>query len=176
VVHGTCSAELLDSYSSERSPIADEVLKVTGRITSMATLTGSLPQWLRNHTAALLLGLPLVRRLAAEAAAEISIGYPHSPLNAAGSYRDPAPGTRAPLRTTESSVGAGERPRFVLFADPDGMPTTLQESYTDLLEPTLRAPFHHGGKWLVRPDGYIALSAKAGDWPAVIAYLTRIRL
>jgi hypothetical protein len=168
----------------------------------MATLTGSLPQWLRNHTAALLLGLPLVRRLAAEAAAEISIGYPHSPLNAAGSYRDPAPGTRASLRTTESSVGAsytppsslsadsdglssqsdslppvgaGDRPRFVLFADPDGMPPTLQESYADLLEPTLREPFYPGGMWLVRPDGYIALSAKTGDWNAVTAYLTRLR-
>jgi hypothetical protein len=175
VVHGTCSAELLDSYSSERSPIADEVLKVTGRITSMATLTGSLPQWLRNHTAALLLGLPLVRRLAAEAAAEISIGYPHSPLNAAGRYRDPAPGTRAPLRTTESSVGAGDRPRFVLFADPDRMPTTLQENYADLLETTLREPFHQGGMWLVRPDGYIALSARASEWNAVISYLTSLR-
>jgi 2-polyprenyl-6-methoxyphenol hydroxylase-like FAD-dependent oxidoreductase len=176
VVHGTCGAQLLDSYSSERSPIADEVLKVTGRVTSLGTVKGKAAQFLRNHTAALVLGLPIVRRLAAESAAEISIGYPHSPLNAAGSYRDPAPGTRAPLRPTEASVGAGGTPRFVLFADPDGMPAKLQESYADLLEPILREPFHPGGIWLVRPDGYIALSAKAGDWKAVIAYLTRLRL
>ena len=175
VVHGNCSARLLDSYSSERSPIADEVLKVTGRITSLGTLKGKAAQFLRNHTAALVLGLPMVRRLAAEAAAEISIGYPHSPLNAASSNRDPAPGTRAPLRPTEPSVGAGERPRFVLFADPAGMPATLRESHADLLEPTLREPFHHEGMWLVRPDGYIALAAKAGDWNGVIAYLTRLR-
>jgi 2-polyprenyl-6-methoxyphenol hydroxylase-like FAD-dependent oxidoreductase len=41
VVRGTCSAELLDSYSSERSPIADEVLKVTGTVHRSLHLRGT---------------------------------------------------------------------------------------------------------------------------------------
>jgi 2-polyprenyl-6-methoxyphenol hydroxylase-like FAD-dependent oxidoreductase len=174
VVHGIGSYSLLDSYSAERSPIAEEVLKATGRVTSMATLRGNIAQFLRNHAAALVLGFPLVRRLAADAAAEISIGYPHSPLNAPGGYRDPSPGDRAPIRATEPPVGAGNTPRFALFAEPDGMPSNFPGRYADLLEPNLREPYHPGGMWLIRPDGYTALSARAGEWKAVTAYLDRI--
>jgi hypothetical protein len=174
VVHGIGSDSLLDSYSAERSPIAEEVLKATGRVTSMATLRGNIAQFLRNHAAALVLGFPLVRRLAADAAAEISIGYPHSPLNAPGGYRDPSPGDRAPIRATEPPVGAGNTPHFALFAEPDGMPSNFPGRYADLLEPNLRKPYHPGGMWLIRPDGYTALSARAGEWKAVTAYLDRI--
>jgi len=174
VVHGIGSESLLDSYSAERSPIAEEVLKVTGRVTSMSTLTGKLKQSLRNHAAALMLGVPMFRKFAADAASEISIGYPDSPLNGPSGGRDPLPGARAPIRTTERPIGAGNRPLFALCASPDGMPPKFPEQYANLLEPKLREPYHPGGMWLVRPDGYTALSAKAGDWKAVAAYLDRI--
>jgi 2-polyprenyl-6-methoxyphenol hydroxylase-like FAD-dependent oxidoreductase len=174
VVRGIGSESLLDSYSAERSPVADEVLKATGRMTSMGTLTGKLKQSLRNHATALVLGLPLVRKLAADAASEISIGYPHSPLNAPGGHRDPLPGTRAPIRATEPPVGAGNIPLFALFAEPDGMPSKFPQRYASLVEPKLREPYHPDSMWLIRPDGYTALSAKAGEWKAVTAYLDRI--
>jgi 2-polyprenyl-6-methoxyphenol hydroxylase-like FAD-dependent oxidoreductase len=174
VVRGIGSESLLDSYSAERSPIAEQVLKVTARVTSMATLTGKVKQSLRNHAAALVLGVPVVRKFAADAAAEISIGYPHSPLNAHGGYRNPLPGYRAPIRATEPPVGAGNRPLFALLAEPDGMPSNFPERYVNLLEPRLHEPYHPGGMWLIRPDGYTALSAKAGDWKAVTGYLDRI--
>jgi 2-polyprenyl-6-methoxyphenol hydroxylase-like FAD-dependent oxidoreductase len=175
-VHGTGSASLLDSYSAERSPIAEQVLKVTGRVTSLATLTGKVKQSLRNHAAALVLGVLLVRKFAADAASEISIGYPHSPLNAPGGHRDPLPGARAPIRPTEPPVGAGNTPLFALFAEPDAMPSNFLERYASLLEPTLRDPYHPGGMWLIRPDGYTALAAKEGDWNAVTTYLDRVVL
>ena len=54
------------------------------------------------------------------------------------------------------------------------MPSNFAERYASLLEPTLREPYHPGGMWLIRPDGYTALSAKAGDWKAVTAYLDRM--
>jgi 2-polyprenyl-6-methoxyphenol hydroxylase-like FAD-dependent oxidoreductase len=174
VVRGIGSDSLLDSYSAERSPIADQVLKETGRVTSMATLTGKMKQSLRNHAVALVLGLPSVRKFAADAASEISIGYPLSPLNAPGGHQDPLPGNRAPIRASEPPVGAGNTPLFALFAEPDGMPPKFQERYASLLEPTLREPYHPGGMWLIRPDGYTALAAKAGAWNAVTAYLDRI--
>jgi 2-polyprenyl-6-methoxyphenol hydroxylase-like FAD-dependent oxidoreductase len=173
VVHQAASESLLDSYSAERSPIAEQVLKATGRITSLTTLKGEVAQFLRNHTAAFLLGLAPVRKFAANAASEISIAYPHGPLNAPHAQTDPLPGTRAPIRATETPVGAGDRPRFVLCAEADGMPSDFLERHTNLLEPVLREPYHAGGLWLVRPDGYVALAAKGGDWNAVTAYLNR---
>jgi 2-polyprenyl-6-methoxyphenol hydroxylase-like FAD-dependent oxidoreductase len=174
VVRGPGSNSLLDSYSAERSPVAEQVLKVTGRMTSMMTATGEVVQFLRNHTASLILGLAPVRKLAAGVASEISIGYPHSPLNALQRHEDPLPGQRAPIRTDESPVGAGDTPRFVLFAESDGMPQDLLKRYELVLEPALREPYHSGCMWLVRPDGYTALAAKAGDWTAVTAYLDRV--
>ncbi len=174
VVRGIGAESLLDSYSAERSPVAEEVLKATGRVTATATLTGKVKQALRNHATALVLGLPMVRKFAADAASEISVGYPHSPLNAPAGYRDPMPGARAPIRTTETPVGVGNIPLFALFAEPDGMPSKFPERYANLLEPTLREPYHPGGMWLIRPDGYTALSAKAGEWKPVTAYLDRI--
>src|ERR1700730_13046813 len=107
-------------------------------------------QSLRNHAAALVLGFPLVRKFAADAASEISIGYPHSPLNAPGGHRDPSPGHRAPIRGTAPPVGPGNSPLFALFADPDGMPSPFPGPYVNLLEPTLRGPYHRGGMWLIR--------------------------
>jgi hypothetical protein len=71
-------------------------------------------------------------------------------------------------------VGAGDTPRFVLFAESDGMPQDLLKRYELVLEPALREPYHSGCMWLVRPDGYTALAAKAGDWTAVTAYLDRV--
>jgi hypothetical protein len=129
---------------------------------------------LRNHTASLVLGLAPVRKFAAENASEISIGYAHSPLNAPQNYRDPVPGKRAPIRASEPPVGAGDTPRFALFAESDRIPRDLLKRYEPVLEPTPREPFHSGGMWLVRPDGYTALAAKAGDWNAVTAYLDGI--
>ena len=175
VARGLGSSSFLDSYSAERSPIAEQVLRVTGRITSMATATGEVVQFLRNRTASLLLGLTPVQKLAAGAASEISIGYPHSPLNAPQNYEEPVPGQRAPIRAGESPVGAGDTPRFVLFSESDRMPPDLLKRYEPLLEPDLRRPYHSGGMWLVRPDGYTALAAKAGDWNAVTEYLDRFK-
>jgi 2-polyprenyl-6-methoxyphenol hydroxylase-like FAD-dependent oxidoreductase len=174
VVRGIGSESLLDSYSPERSPIAEQVLKATGRVTSLITMTGEVTQFLRNHTAALILGLAPVQKFAATTASEISIGYPHSPLNAPRGYREPLPGVRAPIRASEPPVGAGDTPRFALFASADKMPSGLLERYPQLLEPSLRAPYHPNGLWLVRPDGYVALAARGGDWSALTDYLDTI--
>ena len=54
------------------------------------------------------------------------------------------------------------------------MPQDLLKRYEPLIEATLREPYDPSGMWLVRPDGYTALAAKAGDWNAVTAYLDRV--
>jgi hypothetical protein len=174
VVNGTGDTSLLESYSAERSPIAAEVLKVTGRATNMATLTGDFTQSIRNHVASLVLGLAPVRKFAANVASEIAIGYPESPLNGLGGHADPAPGRRAPIRANEPAVGAGETPRFVLFAEPDAIPPNLLKRYANLVDPKLREPYHSGGIWLVRPDGYVALAVSSKGWNMVETYLNGV--
>ncbi len=173
---GFCRPEpLLDSYSSERSHIAKLVLEATGKATTMAVLKGGVKQAIRNHLASLILGLPPVQHEVAELLSEVAVAYSESPLNASGAHSQEGPksGHRAPIRGDEPAVGSGPTPRFALFAT-GGMPPTLQDKYGKILEPALRKPFHDDGLWLVRPDGYVALSAKAGDWEAVENYFEKI--
>ena len=139
----------------------------------MAILHGEAKQYLRNHLASLFFGLSPIRHLAADALTELAIGYPASPLTSSRTHLrgTPAAGDRAPIRPGDQPVGSGNTPRFALFAEPDDLTPQLLALYPNLLEQTLREPFHPEGLWLVRPDGYIALTANAADWPAVAAYL-----
>ncbi len=171
VVHGKAPVGLLDTYSPERSPVAETVLKATGRITSVATIKNKVGQFLRNHTASLVLGMAPARQFASRLAAELSVGYPaQPPQQPTARGHGPHPGERAPIRPQEPAVGAGESPRFAIFGDGGDLPPELHSRFGDLLESSLREPFAPEGLWVVRPDGYVALSAPSGDWPAVTAY------
>jgi hypothetical protein len=119
--------------------------------------------------------VPAVRRTAANTLAELSIGYPDSPLTQRGRHGQsgPAPGERAPILAGASPVGAGTTPRFALFAPHDPEGDALAARYHDLLEPDIRPPFSGEGIWLVRPDGYVALVTGHGHWAEVEAYLRR---
>jgi len=43
-----------------------------------------------------------------------------------------------------------------------------------IVEPAPRSPYTEDGLWLVRPDGYVALVAKAAAWPDLDRYLAWI--
>ena len=178
LVHsGSCAAEpLLGSYSLERSEVGKQVLAETGRATVIGLIRGDIKQSIRNHIASLIFGLSPIRKAMAEVVTEVSIGYPHSPLNGGSAHRDgsPAPGERAPIRVEETPVGAGITPRFALFAGAGGAASQLMARYPGILEANVRKPFHEGGLWLVRPDGYTALVTGDDGWDQVAAYLDRL--
>jgi 2-polyprenyl-6-methoxyphenol hydroxylase-like FAD-dependent oxidoreductase len=180
VSRGTCAGEpLLGSYSIERSAVGEMVLAGAGRITTIALMRGDIKQSIRNHLASLILGLSPVQKKLTDVLTELSIGYPHSPLNGKGAHHNggPAEGERAPIHENESRVGAGGSPRFALFADPgDERGMQLTAKYPNLLEPNLRKPFHDGGMWLVRPDGYVALASKRARWDDVAKYLDQFNV
>jgi 2-polyprenyl-6-methoxyphenol hydroxylase-like FAD-dependent oxidoreductase len=165
---------LLGSYSAERSPIADGVLKVAGRGTEVALMRGEFKQSIRNHITSFIFGLSPVKKKMADVLTEVSIGYPRSPLNAGCEYSGGGPreGERAPVDVDNPCVGAGDTPRFALYADGgDGRGSALIEKHSNLLEPSLRAPFERDGLWLVRPDGYVALATRHGRWDEIERYL-----
>jgi hypothetical protein len=101
---------------------------------------------------------------------ELSVSYPESPLNGYAEAKEPKPGTRAPIQGGEAPLNSGSSPRFALFAEPNNI--ELQEllrAFPDLLEPTLRNPFHKDGIWLVRPDGYVSVAST--KWSDIRSYL-----
>jgi 2-polyprenyl-6-methoxyphenol hydroxylase-like FAD-dependent oxidoreductase len=177
VCRGSAAPEpLLGSYSVERSAVGRQVLTDAGRLTSLAILRGGVLQEIRNHVASLVFGLAPVRATMANKLAELSIGYPVSPLTSRGrhGHAGPAPGQRAPVTDASNPVGSGHSPRFALFGQADPDSAQLIARHRDLLEPQVRAPFAENGIWLVRPDGYVAMAAGRGGWADVDDYLSRV--
>jgi 2-polyprenyl-6-methoxyphenol hydroxylase-like FAD-dependent oxidoreductase len=173
VVRGACGEPLLDSYSPERSHVGDAVLKAAGRLTAVATLRNPAGQAVRNLVGHVMLGLAPVRRAVADTMTEVSIGYPHSPLNGPGLHDGPRPGERVVPVAGEVPVGSGDAPLFALFAERGAATEDLVRRFDGLLDPAVRPPFRDGGIWLVRPDGYAACSSE--DPAAVGGHLERLR-
>ena len=175
VCRESCAETLLDSYSIERGAVGEQVLKAAGRLTAVATLKNHTVQALRNLVGHALLGLAPFRDTMVDAMAEITISYPDSALTGAQhlGVGHPHPGERA-LPPDGNPVGAGGTPRFALFAEPTDAAAALIARYPDLLEPAVRAPFAHGGTWLIRPDGYTALAVRQHEWAEIKDFLTQL--
>jgi 2-polyprenyl-6-methoxyphenol hydroxylase-like FAD-dependent oxidoreductase len=177
VYRGTAVPEpMLGSYSIERSAVGRQVLTDAGRLTTLAVLRSGVLQEVRNHVASLVFGLAPVRRTMTNKLAELSIGYPESPLTRPRKHghAGTSPGQRAPITDAAHPVGAGSTPRFALFALADAAGAELISRRGDLLEPEIRAPIAESGIWLVRPDGYVATVAGRGGWADIDDYLRRV--
>ena len=174
VCGGTCSAEqLLDSYSMERSAVGEQVLKAAGRLTAVGVMKNHTAQAVRNLVAGFVFGLAPIRRAMADTMSEVSVGYEHSQLNGPSAHGlgGPSPGKRATPVAGQVPVGSGNVPRFALFATPTEAVSGLLREHKNLLESTVRPPLGDGGMWLVRPDGYVACTAKDGDVAVIAEYL-----
>jgi 2-polyprenyl-6-methoxyphenol hydroxylase-like FAD-dependent oxidoreductase len=175
VCRGTCPDRLLDSYNVERGAVGAEVIAGSGRLTAMAVLKNPLLQTARNIAGGLLLGLAPVRRALTETLSEVSIGYGHSPLNGPAAHlHGPGVGERMKPQVGEVPQAAGDAPRFTLFADDCESVRQLLRDHAAILDRMPRKSLEGGGMWLVRPDGYIACTARAGHENTVAAYLERI--
>ncbi len=163
------AAELLDSYSVERSRVGDMVLHNASRITDVATLSNPAAQAARNLAIHLLLGIGMARDRMATTLSEIGIGYPESPLS-----QGRGSGARlAPEHYDGPPPGAGPRPRFVLHADDTERSASLTGQFPTLVEPQVRGVPDGQGVMIVRPDGYVGYSGAAQDWAGAEGYLKR---
>ncbi len=167
VQRGEADPRLLDSYSPERSAVGDMVLRNAGRLTDMATLANPAAQAARNLALRFLLGFHAVRDRMATTMSEIEIAYAGSPLSVG-----PGAGARfEPEAYGGKPPGAGGAPRFVLYAADAERGAALTARYPGLLEPAPRSPPDASGLLVVRPDGYVGLSAAGGAWDEAERYL-----
>jgi 2-polyprenyl-6-methoxyphenol hydroxylase-like FAD-dependent oxidoreductase len=160
-IQGNCDESLLDSYSPERSAVGDQVLKSAGMLTAIGTLRNPVLQSVRNVVGHTLFGITSVQHTLANTMAELSIGYPHSPLNGpAEVYDGPKPGQRVAPVEGRKPVGSGSTPRFSVMAALSPGVSQLLTQFSSLLDPELCSPNGREGYWLIRPDGYVACSSK----------------
>jgi 2-polyprenyl-6-methoxyphenol hydroxylase-like FAD-dependent oxidoreductase len=178
VVKGICPEQkLLPSYNVERSAANAQVTGTIARLTAAANVRNQPIQTIRNLLGGALLGLLPTRRVMQDSLAEISGGYAHSPLNGPEerAFPGPGPGDRMPPVAGEVPVGAGDVPRFALYADPSPEIDALLQIHADLLEPKLRAPLSLHCVWLVRPDGYVAAVSLDLDVKLIADYLSDLK-
>ena len=163
-------ARLLDSYSAERSAVGDMVLANVTRLTDMATLKNPVAQAARNLAIRVALGFHYVRERMATQASEIEIAYARSPLS-----RGPHAGDRfAPEHYAGPPPGAGDDPRFVLYAADRARGAALTARYAGLLQAEVRAPAEAGQIAIVRPDAYLGFVGAADAWAEADAYLAAL--
>jgi 2-polyprenyl-6-methoxyphenol hydroxylase-like FAD-dependent oxidoreductase len=80
VVQGKASDALLDTYQTERLPIAESVMRMSDRLISMATLQQPLVKQIRNHLAPLLANNEIIQKRVRSQITEVSVNYRESPI------------------------------------------------------------------------------------------------
>jgi 4,5-epoxidase len=167
---------LLDTYTAERRPVAEEVLASTSSLTGLV-LGGSAPaRQLRDHVLVPPMNAPLVQRLIWEQASQLKVTYRSGPL-AERSWRPrPRPGDRVADTAGSHEDGRPTRlhaelgARWVLLAPATATGDACAAAARRALsangltrlvpaQPTRRV-------LLVRPDAHLAWSGRA---PATLA-------
>jgi 2-polyprenyl-6-methoxyphenol hydroxylase-like FAD-dependent oxidoreductase len=202
VTAGTGGETLLDSYHTERHPIAAEVIKLTTMITQVGTLHHPLAQHLRNLVIHAASGVAPVEHALAGQTEETTLAYRDSPVVTGPRHRNrlspgdhvpPVPGTDLAARladpvttghtiltialeaTTPPPAPVAPGSRQVLVT-----PTAEQPPGYDVVIPdpagevAARFGLPHGGHVAVRPDGYAGAIASLGDDAGVRAYFQLI--
>ncbi|CAH1674027.1 FAD-dependent monooxygenase [Chelatococcus asaccharovorans] len=172
VIRGLASAPaLLDSYDLERRPVGALVIAASGRMTRIGTLADHTLQHVRDFVAHVLMGLSPVQRTITGLMAEVSIGYPDSPLN--GPFQGEAKaGARVEPVAGDTPFGAGDAPLFTACGGSGA--AELAARFPRLVAAASRPS--DGGAFLslVRPDGYLAAQVEDADWQELVPYLRRI--
>ncbi|GCE88924.1 monooxygenase FAD-binding [Komagataeibacter diospyri] len=169
------SPDLLDSYSIERSAVARQVLSDSGRMTRIVLLKNPVARLLRGLVVRGMFRIPVVRHAIASRFSGVTTRYDDTPLNggSARGLRGPRPGQRF---VTDCIIGAGDMPRFTLAALDDAEARAMIARHARVLGPEICRPPDENGIWLVRPDGYVAATARRGDWLVIDAALAALTL
>jgi 2-polyprenyl-6-methoxyphenol hydroxylase-like FAD-dependent oxidoreductase len=202
VARGQARAGLLDSYETERRPVALAVLRGTDRGFALEVAANPVLVWLRSHVAGRLIG-PLTRLPAARHAifrlfSQTWITYGDSPA-VSSTFRargGPRAGDRAPYGRFDSTgdglydVIGGTRHHLLVFPGPLGETGPELDALRRLLdayafevtvrvvpagERDLHARYGVRGPrlFLIRPDGHIGYIGSPAQMARLAAYLDR---
>ncbi len=167
VIRGEAPRTLLDSYTPERSAVGDMVLRNATLLTDMGTLAHPGAQAARNLALRFMLGFYAVQERMAATMSEVEIAYAKSPLSRGRHAGDRLP----PEQYAGPPPGNGAAPRFVLFAADGVRGAALAARFPGVLDPSPRTPPDPHRLLIVRPDGYVGLSAAGTDWAEAERYL-----
>jgi 2-polyprenyl-6-methoxyphenol hydroxylase-like FAD-dependent oxidoreductase len=165
---GHATEELLDSYTAERVPVIKHVIDVTHFMTKAMGTPSKLAQTVRDVV------IPVVSRLApfqhgfVQTLSELGIAYRGSPI---------VEGAGARYFDDSIRGGKGILSRFLLVCGNDG-DSTVKEAARRLAESRSQLVEFRSARqqdiMLVRPDGYIAYSAKGRDGTAALEPLRAV--
>ena len=155
-LRGHGNERLLDSYNSERLPVIKDVIETTDFLTKAMGTPNKLAQVLRNAVIPMVSHLAPFQHAFVQRLSELGIAYDGSPI-VEGSAK----------RYFDDSMRGGEgiKSHFLLVIPSDQKSSVsdaangLARSFSNILE--LRTSQQHGVT-LLRPDGYIAYSARNG--------------
>ena len=170
VAAGRARDGLLDTYESERRPIAEEVLESTSAMTRMVVGETPMARALRDHVFVPLMNRPLVQRLIWEKASQLKVSYRSGPLARRSLASWPRPGTQAGDRVPDMDCVGEDGGTARLHAELGSRwalvtPKTEREDYAAVARQQLGAdavaalsPYRAQGHqvMLVRPDAHLA--------------------
>jgi 2-polyprenyl-6-methoxyphenol hydroxylase-like FAD-dependent oxidoreductase len=97
VAHRQSPPQLLDTYQSERLPIAASVLEFTHNLVRLFTIASPRKRWLRDRLAPIAMSIPVAERRYTRRLSQISHSYRRGPLASPSSRRESiAAGDRLP--------------------------------------------------------------------------------
>jgi 2-polyprenyl-6-methoxyphenol hydroxylase-like FAD-dependent oxidoreductase len=200
VVNGEAPQWLLDTYESERRPIAETVMKRTDTGFKLETTNNPVATWMRANVASRLIGrvskLPPVRRAVFHMMSQLWINYRGSRAVGPGTGVL-KPGDRAPFAPIETTrEGArsvldlthGPGYHLLVFSpgdeDMDELAARLTARYTASVTTHLIPAGEHAARQayrvdgsrlvLVRPDGHVAALADPASVDPLITYLDTV--
>jgi 2-polyprenyl-6-methoxyphenol hydroxylase-like FAD-dependent oxidoreductase len=174
VLDGTARESLLDSYESERRPVAEGVLHHTDMLTRAVMMKNPVGRWIRNTVVPLVAGVAFVQKKLVREQSELEIDYGTSPIvkEGGGGFRDgPRAGRRCPdvlLGTKEN--GSAERLFDYLEADKHTLLLFMDQATTECVADGIKAFLEaiQGtyGSWMA---AYVVIARSAGEerlaWP-----------
>ncbi len=190
VASGRAPDDLLDSYGTERRPVADEVLKLTHALVRYGTISHPIKRGIRDIVVPALGRTAVIQRRATRRLSHVYVAYPPGPLvRPDRGRRGPRPGQRMP----DITVRAGDQAstlhrvlrggRHVLVVPPAGSASVVADATfgryraevdvvtADSAEMHFLQNDGTAPVVLVRPDGYVAARGRLDSTHAIIWYL-----
>jgi 2-polyprenyl-6-methoxyphenol hydroxylase-like FAD-dependent oxidoreductase len=184
VAGGRAPDALLDSYGSERRPVAEDVLKLTHGLVHYGSMSHPVKRRVRDVVVPALGRSPAIQRRGARRISQVYASYPPGPLARQDRGRG---GPRAGQRMPDIGVRAGgvdttlylvlRGGRHVLVVPAVHAASTLDDAglrpYRQDLDVVAPVPDGNetGPVVLVRPDGHVAARGRPGRLETVTGYL-----